>query len=189
MSLVICGGCNRHVRRVESRCPFCNAEIPLALAQSAERPLPTRRLSRGALITFAAATFGAACGGKDTDSSGRRIGDPNGGGMDGAGGVTASGGASGTSGIPVGGFTPAYGTPFDGFGGFPRSSGGFPGSGGVVNPPPPPYGLPPPPPTGGHSGFDTGGTTSSGGRTASGGSAHDAGPSEPDATADAATKD
>lgn len=57
MSLVICGECNRHVRRVESRCPFCNAEIPLALAQSVERTLPTRRLSRGALITFAAASF------------------------------------------------------------------------------------------------------------------------------------
>jgi len=186
MSLVICGECRRHVRRRDSRCPFCRSEIPAALAMSPERPLPTRRLSRAALMAFAAASLGTACGGKSTDSSQTNVGDPgNSGGTTGvlgAGGATAGGGLRG--GILPSGGAPVYGAPFGPGGAF--GSGGFLGAGGFsVPPPPPPYGAPPPPPplTDGSPGFDAGRSPSSGG------SAHDAGRSVLDASADADTTD
>jgi hypothetical protein len=163
MSLVICTECNRHIRRYEGHCPFCSAAISPALAASPPRPLPTGRLSRAAILAFAAASLGTACGGKDTDT---RAGDGNGNtggasGAPGAGGTVSAGGVT-FGGFPVGGGVPIYGAPSSGYtgaGGFGVSSGGasgtggFPGSSGLpgtggysIPPPPPPYGTPPPPP-------------------------------------------
>lgn len=52
MSLAPCPSCARHVRRGESRCPFCNGSVSLP-------PPPTRvigeRLGRAALFTVGAA--------------------------------------------------------------------------------------------------------------------------------------
>ena len=58
MSLVSCSGCQRHVKREETACPFCGHELEAA------SPEPRRAgpvLSRAAAI-FAGATAIAACG-------------------------------------------------------------------------------------------------------------------------------
>lgn len=63
MSLAPCTACARHVRRTETRCPFC--EAPLALAPIAVRT-PGERLGRAALFAFgtAVATSAIGCGTK-----------------------------------------------------------------------------------------------------------------------------
>ncbi|MEO8875485.1 MAG: hypothetical protein ABI461_07860 [Polyangiaceae bacterium] len=63
--LVPCPGCARHVRASESACPFCSADLPNDLASRAV-PAATRRMSRGAVFTFAATVVVGsvvACGG------------------------------------------------------------------------------------------------------------------------------
>src|ERR1051326_8322330 len=62
--LVACPSCNRHLRTSESTCPFCNADVRAAIANTPPRPIPTGHLSRAAMMAFAAAHLGvAACGG------------------------------------------------------------------------------------------------------------------------------
>ena len=59
-SLVVCAACSRHIRRNETACPFCNAAITSDVANAPERAMPTTRLGRVALFTFAAVSVGAA---------------------------------------------------------------------------------------------------------------------------------
>ena len=166
MGLVLCEACDRHVRRDERHCPFCGAAISRARASSPERPVPPPRLSRAALLAFAAASLGTACGGRET-STGHGTGDPTSGGTTGAGGSAAAGTSQGGDfGVQF------YGAPS--FPGGPFGSGGAPGSGGYYNPPPPPYGLPPPPPTDGGPNLDAGSKPN-------GGASGDAGPDAADA--------
>lgn len=56
--LVPCPGCARHVKALETGCPFCGsrlAELP------AERPRPTARLGRAATFAFGAALAATGC--------------------------------------------------------------------------------------------------------------------------------
>jgi len=123
MSLVICAGCSRHIKRSESRCPFCS--VSQDGAHSPERAFPAARLGRAALAAFAAATVGSGCGGKAVEQS------------PGTGGAVGNGGAANTAGSGAG----AAGKP--GTGGF-KGTGGAPGTGGLLNTggyvPLPPYG-------------------------------------------------
>ncbi|HEX6766678.1 MAG TPA: hypothetical protein VF103_14390 [Polyangiaceae bacterium] len=93
--LVPCPECNRHVRHVEPRCPFCGVE--LALADTPAPVLPTKRLGRAALFTFGAtlagATVLAACGG-DSES-----GDDGGTGKSGSSSGGASNGGASNGGV------------------------------------------------------------------------------------------
>jgi hypothetical protein len=57
MSLVTCSGCQRHVKRDETACPFCGHELAATEPRRAAGPV----LSRTAAI-FAGATAIAACG-------------------------------------------------------------------------------------------------------------------------------
>ena len=87
-----CTECQRHVRRSETRCPFCDA----ALAEvSAGSKIPGTPLSRAAII-FGAATVVAACtsGGPDTP-----------------GPSSSSGGSSSGNTSSSSGAAPAYGVP------------------------------------------------------------------------------
>jgi hypothetical protein len=62
MRLVECGGCNRHVREIETACPFCGASVSEVIA-AAPHWDPPRGLSRAALFALAGAAIGAsACG-------------------------------------------------------------------------------------------------------------------------------
>lgn len=149
MSLLACAECNRHMRRSETACPFCGARISSAV----ERPLPSVRLSRKALLAFAAATVGVGCGGKETgvgsstepptggggQSAGGAAGRPGSGGIFGSGGKLGGGGsivAPYGAPPPMGGFgggiAPPYGIPPGGFGniGGVPPTGGFGGKGG-----------------------------------------------------------
>ena len=145
MSLLTCSECHRHVRRHESTCPFCGADISDLALRVPERSLPSARLSRTALLAFAAATVGAGCGGKTGEGTGS--GD-TGGAPNSAGGM--SGGASGTAAIGSGGVIGAGGRTGSGgvigaggrtgSGGVGVGSGGL-GTGGYVVLPP--YGVPP----------------------------------------------
>lgn len=73
-ALVPCTSCSRHVRAVETACPFCGGNLPADLASRAV-PSTTRRLDRLATFTFAVGLTVAACGGttgsddSDTDPS------------------------------------------------------------------------------------------------------------------------
>jgi hypothetical protein len=62
MSLAPCTACARHVRRTETRCPFCGAAV--AFASPARGP--SERLGRAALFAFgtAVATSAIGCGTK-----------------------------------------------------------------------------------------------------------------------------
>jgi hypothetical protein len=87
--LVPCPDCSRHLRRTEASCPFCGANVADAVGGAPVRQLPTTRLGRVALFTFAAASIGtAACGGDD--------GEPGPG--TGGAGTGAAGGRSGMGG-------------------------------------------------------------------------------------------
>lgn len=65
--LVPCPECQRHVRKTETRCPFCGEALSLTHVPSPA--LPTRRLGRAATFAFGAGIVGATalvgCGGKD----------------------------------------------------------------------------------------------------------------------------
>jgi hypothetical protein len=54
--LVPCPECQRHVRKTEARCPFCDEA--LALAHLPPPALPTRRLGRAATFAFGASVAG-----------------------------------------------------------------------------------------------------------------------------------
>lgn len=55
--LTPCPECQRHVRRTESRCPFCDSA--LSLAHLPAQVLPRRRMSRAATFAFGASVVGA----------------------------------------------------------------------------------------------------------------------------------
>jgi hypothetical protein len=111
--LVPCPQCNRHVRKTESRCPFCGNGVSLAHVPSPV--LPSRRLGRAATFAFGATFMGATsiagCS-DDNDGPGTAIyGGPP---AAGAGGESfQEGGASagGADTQPEGGMTAIYGSP------------------------------------------------------------------------------
>lgn len=63
-ALVLCSGCNRHVKSDETTCPFCQAAVtpvaPEACSGRCARPAPAR-LVGAALVAAGAALLGAAC--------------------------------------------------------------------------------------------------------------------------------
>src|SRR4051812_47263654 len=119
--LIPCPGCNRHVRRAETSCPFCSAA--LSLTDVPEPALPRTRLGRAATFAFGATLVGATtlvgCGG---DSEGGK----EGGGGTTTGGTTtggtsakggnASGGSSAGQASGGTGIAPVYGAPAAGTG-------------------------------------------------------------------------
>lgn len=122
--LAPCPACARHVRIAEAQCPFCSASLDLSATPSPA--LPSRRLSRAAILAFGA----ALAAGVTTVGCGS---DDDGGGNGGTGGQSTGGASSG------GGSAGAGGT--DGGAG----SGGSAGqnTGGVAGNIAPPYGIPP----------------------------------------------
>lgn len=98
--LTPCPECQRHVRKTETRCPFCGEGVSLAHVPSPV--LPRKRLGRAATFAFGASVAGAtALAGCTIEDSGGAVavygappvaGAPNGGGADdGAGGTGAAG--------------------------------------------------------------------------------------------------
>jgi hypothetical protein len=69
--LLPCPACARHVRIIESFCPFCGNTLPLSLRSAAPARMPARRLGRAAIAAFGAAALINGCGGDDatTDAS------------------------------------------------------------------------------------------------------------------------
>ena len=55
--LTPCPECQRHVRKTEARCPFCDSA--LSLADVPAPALPRRRMSRAATFAFGAGVVGA----------------------------------------------------------------------------------------------------------------------------------
>src|SRR5262245_3592410 len=146
--LVPCPGCNRHVRHVETHCPFCGAGLALSDVRAPQ--VPTTRLGRAALFTFSATLAGAtalvACGGESEsgDEDGGKSGSSTGGASTGGastGGASTGGASTGgmapggastggtaTGGASTGGFAgtlaPAYGAPVAGMAGDFGTGGG-----------------------------------------------------------------
>lgn len=120
--LLPCPGCTRHVRALESVCPFCGEALPLSLRQRTPR-LPARRLGRSATFAFGAALAASACseahgGGDGQDASVTVDGGSSSGEADaGAGEADAGAGEQDAAPAPIdagpdsGGVAPAYGTP------------------------------------------------------------------------------
>src|SRR4051794_24398215 len=98
--LIPCPDCSRHVRRAETSCPFCGAGVAAVLERTPPLQVPTTRLGRAALFTFAAASIGAAaCGGDEgTQVPGPTTGGSNTGASASTGGGTA-GGNQGAGGV------------------------------------------------------------------------------------------
>jgi len=123
--LTPCPECQRHVRKTEARCPFCEAALSLAHVPSPA--LPRKRLGRAATFAFGASVVGAtALVGCDTDPGGNVAvyGAPP---SAGSGGMSsddggASPGGSSNGGNAGSGVAPAYGAP---------SAGTGPGEGGA----------------------------------------------------------
>jgi hypothetical protein len=144
--LALCPECQRHLRRSETTCPFCSADLREAFAAIAPRAIPTDRLGRTALLAFAAANLGvAACGGETSGpapapETGGSVAMPVYGAPPPTGGVggrsNMTGGASAnTGGYNTGGVivAPPYGIPP-----IPPGSGGDFGMAEYGAPPPPP---------------------------------------------------
>lgn len=91
LRLVPCSACSRHIRVDSQQCPFCFTST--VVASEPPRARPSGRLSSLAVMTFRAATLGAAitaCGGEANEP----VGHGGATGTGGAAGSTASGGAS-----------------------------------------------------------------------------------------------
>jgi len=104
--LTPCPECQRHVRKTEARCPFCDSA--LSLAHVPPPVLPRQRLSRAATFAFGAsvvsATALAACGGDVEQRPDGQAGASSAGGSFYAGGFNIygappSGAANGGSGV------------------------------------------------------------------------------------------
>jgi len=139
--LTPCPECQRHVRKTEARCPFCDSA--LSLAHVPPPVLPRQRLSRAATFAFGAsvvsATALAACGGDVEQRPDGQAGASSAGGSFYAGGFNIygappSGAANGGSGVA--------GNANGGSGVAGSANGGVAGSanGGGA----PTYGAPPP---------------------------------------------
>ncbi len=133
--LVPCPSCQRHVRHVETACPFCGAAVELASTPAPQ--MPRTRLSRAATFAFGATLVGAALGACGGESEGGG----NTGGQSSAGQNTGGSSHAGTSNDSFGGSAqPVYGAPDPGIGGgvVAPTYGGPPATGGG-----PVYGAPP----------------------------------------------
>jgi hypothetical protein len=127
MPLATCPECSRHVKVTESRCPFCESELPRDLAgRVLYRPPHPGRFGRAALVTFGAALTAASSLGCSSDSDDTRddkYGQGEAGTTGTGGGATATdagalGGSGGAAGASTGGFggdvsQPVYGIPVE----------------------------------------------------------------------------
>jgi len=117
--LLPCPGCSRHVRVVESLCPFCGEALPLAYQSAGPAVVPSTRLGRAAQIAFGAAVAGVVavtgCGddgtGSDTGTGDTGVVDTGTGDTGTSDTGTADGG--GDAAMDTGGPAPAYGAPAD----------------------------------------------------------------------------
>lgn len=136
--LTPCPECQRHVRKTEARCPFCDSA--LSLAHLPAPVLPRRRMGRAATFAFGASVVGAtalgACSDGDSGGSVAVYGAPP---AAGAGGSGYAGSAvygappSGSPGVGGnGGTAPAEGGN-GGAAGEGGASGGAPASAGAEN--------------------------------------------------------
>ena len=137
--LTPCPECQRHVRKTEARCPFCDSALSLAHVPSPV--LPRRRMSRAATFAFGASVVGATaivgCTLEDPGGNVAVYGAPPAGG---AGGDTSFGGSAvygaPPSGSPSvggnGGTAPTEGGS-GGAAGDGGASGAAPGSAGAEN--------------------------------------------------------
>jgi hypothetical protein len=133
--LTPCPECQRHVRKSETRCPFC--DTALSLAHLPPHVLPRSRLGRAATFAFGAGVVGAtalvSCGG-DTDVGTAVYGAPPSAGAGGSFGGSAvygappSGSSSGGNTFTEGGQA-VYGAPAAGAGN--EEVGGAPAVGGA----------------------------------------------------------
>jgi hypothetical protein len=140
MALVSCPECNRHIRRNEAKCPFCDADVAAKIATIPQRTLPSRRLSRAALVTFAAVGAGGAAAACSDDNAVHitHYGAPMIVGDSGTGtGGSATGGTGPTgTGGSGGGLLAAYGGAiFTGGVSGTGATGGVSGTGGTGAPP------------------------------------------------------
>ncbi|MCB9595233.1 MAG: hypothetical protein H6719_21120 [Sandaracinaceae bacterium] len=114
--LSLCAACHRHLRSIDDPCPFCGA-TPVA---SAERPRPSRRLSRPAVLAFGAAvsaSLAMGCAESTTVDAGSPPADA--GALADAGGSDAGGSDAGTpsddagfdAGFDAGEIAMPYGAP------------------------------------------------------------------------------
>jgi hypothetical protein len=147
--LIVCAGCNRHVRCDATNCPFCAVALPGA---AAPRPLEASRgMSRAAILALGAAIAATAplgCSDETDDQSASGSGASG----SGASGSGASGSGASGSGASGGGASGSggSGTGGDGTGGTAGGAGGddvggmggIGGQGGTGNIAPP-YGAPP----------------------------------------------
>jgi hypothetical protein len=148
--LIVCAGCNRHVRCDATTCPFCAVALPGA---AAPRPLEASRgMSRAAILALGAAIATSAplgCSDETDDQTAANGSGASGSGASGSGasGSGASGSGASGSGASGGG---GSGTGGDGTGGTAGGAGGddvggmggIGGQGGTGNIAPP-YGAPP----------------------------------------------
>lgn len=66
--LLPCPGCGRHIRALESVCPFCAHTLPMSFRSRPAPSRPRKRLNRAAMFAFGAAITVApavGCGGDD----------------------------------------------------------------------------------------------------------------------------
>src|SRR5215216_3281906 len=98
--LTPCPECQRHVRKTEARCPFC--EAALSLSHLPAPVLPRRRMSRAATFAFGASVVGA------TTIVGCTLEDP--GGNVAVYGAPPAGGTGGDTSVG-GSAQPVYGAP------------------------------------------------------------------------------
>jgi hypothetical protein len=120
--LTPCPECQRHVRKTEARCPFCDSA--LSLADVPAPALPRRRMSRAATFAFGAGVVGA------TTFGGCTLEDP--GGNVAVYGAPPAAGAGGEDSSFGGSAQPVYGAPAAGSPNLGGSSGNPPvgGAGG-----------------------------------------------------------
>jgi hypothetical protein len=128
-----CPSCSRHLRAVETTCPFCGHALPVGFADVPQPVFPKTRLTRAAIFALGAALGSApACDGDlptvdgAADGSGRdgSKGGSDGGGSGGAGGDAGpsdGGGSGGTASTDAAGDSASQdGSPADGNSGLDR---------------------------------------------------------------------
>ena len=135
--LTPCPECQRHVRKSEAYCPFC--DTALSLSHLPDHVLPRKRLGRAATFAFGATVAGAtalaAC--DDSVTVAPPYGLPPGGssfaGNAVSGAPPSGGSANGGGGNYFGGGTAVYGAPAAGTGGHDDvgGTGGKPADGGA----------------------------------------------------------
>jgi hypothetical protein len=131
--LTPCPECQRHVRKSETLCPFCDAA--LSLSHLPDHALPRQRLGRAATFAFGAGVVGAtalvSCAGDVVPLYGAA---PSAGAASAVYGAPPSGSSNGgSSNADAGAGTAIYGAPAAGAGGEePQPNGGASGNGGVA---------------------------------------------------------